>query len=691
MLQHSESGEFRNSKRDRLLERRKQPVGRADHKHRYDVKADSIWPQANLLVGGQYWPPRQAGGFSVPALIIDNYDSFTFNLVHLVAVITGESPVVVRNDEMTWAEIEKIDFDSVIISPGPGRPDRKRDFGVSRDAILQAKVPILGVCLGHQGIASVYGGIVEQIAPMHGRASVVIHGGDSLFRGIPERFSAIRYHSLRVSEPLPAQLKKIAWLDDGSVMAVRHVSKPVWGVQFHPESIASEYGLELLRNFLGSRPPAVSTDRSAATAEARPSIEGIPMPHPPEVLFRELFSQERYAFWLDTSLVTDRSHFSYMGTSNEVVTDGFNDIDSLLQQGHGTTDLPFPFTGGYIGYLGYECKSGNKRTSPLPNSVLLRVEHFLAIDHRESRLYIVGPKRWAGEMRCHIARISPRPAQKWNRGRPQASYRISRPSYLSKIRQCLAFIEAGESYELCLTNKVCFESDIPALDYYETLRRTNPAPYSAFLKLDNFAIASSSPECFLRINENRRAESRPIKGTIRRGRDAAEDAHLRELLSRNERFRAENLMIVDLVRHDLSRVSEVGTVHVPRLMEVETYTTVHQLVSTIEGQLRPKVTTGDCLRALFPGGSMTGAPKLRSVELLEALEPDARGVYSGSIGFLGFNGTADLSIVIRTAVFSNGHVSLGVGGAIVAQSDPEAEWDEMELKAQALLRAFELA
>jgi para-aminobenzoate synthetase len=610
----------------------------------------------------------------LPVLIIDNYDSFTFNLVHAVAEIAGETPVVIRNDEMPWDEIARLDFDRIIISPGPGRPDRKRDFGVSRDAILNARVPLLGVCLGHQGIASLFGGEVRQVAPVHGRASEITHANDPLFAGIPERFAAIRYHSLAVMEPLPAELRKIAWAEDGTVMALRHVTRPLWGVQFHPESVCSEYGRELLRNFLEVR---VQVGDWPAPR---------PLPCPPEVLFRNLFAAEKYAFWLDGAA---RGRFSYMGTSDTVIHDAFDRVDELLKDGR-RANVPFPFAGGYVGYFGYECGQRHKHRSPLPDSVLLRVESFIAIDHAANAMYLVGSENWVASIEARIGEPTACP-RRWNRGRPSAHYAISRRDYLERVKQSIAWIEAGESYELCLTNKVCFDTDIPALDYYETLRRVNPAPYAAFLRLDDVQVASTSPECFLRIDRERKVCSRPIKGTVRRGHDEDEDARLRDLLANDPRFRAENLMIVDLVRHDLSRVCEVGSVRVPGLMEVETYETVHQLVSTIEGRLRADATTGDCLRALFPGGSMTGAPKLRSMELLDELEPDARGIYSGAIGYLGFDGAADLSIVIRTAIFRGGHVSLGVGGAVVAQSDPEAEWEEMDLKAQALLRAFELA
>ncbi len=619
-------------------------------------------------------------------LIIDNYDSFTYNLVDLVAKITLCPPIVVRNDEMTWDQIQQLDYDSVIISPGPGRPENPRDFGVSAEAIANANVPLLGVCLGHQGITHHFGGFVVPAAePVHGRSAEIIHDGDPLFAGIPERFSAIRYHSLIVGQPLPSELKQIAWTADGVVMALRHVTRSIWGVQFHPESICTEYGAALLRNFLAWRSRTIHV-----------YARQIPLPAAPETLFRSLYSEERYAFWLDSSLVSEKSRFSYMGAGTEVLPAPFlTSLDNSLRNiAVDAPPLPFAFTGGYIGYLGYELKSecGAPAThrSPFPDAILLRVDRFLAIDHLENTLWIVSCCEPDLETEKRIAesvfiRVDQRPTSS-----PPVPFTLAtdRPDYLRLIAECQSRIAAGESYEICLTNQIRIPTDISPLAYYEGLRHLNPAPHSAFLHLDDIDIACSSPERFLRIDATGNIESRPIKGTIRRGSTPEEDAELRSALACSEKNRAENLMIVDLTRNDLTRVCEPGSVHVPEMMQVETYATVHQLVSTIAGKLAPGITAVDCIRAAFPGGSMTGAPKLRTLEILDELEPTARGIYSGSIGYIGYNGVTDLNIVIRTAVFHHGVASIGVGGAIVYQSLPEDEWDEMLLKAQAPLRAF---
>ncbi|GBG68235.1 hypothetical protein CBR_g2786 [Chara braunii] len=268
----------------------------------------------------------------------------------------------------------------------------------------------------------------------------------------------------------------------------------------------------------------------------------------------------------------------------------------------------------------------------------------------------------------------------------------SQESYVEDVKHCLEAIYSGESYEVCLTTSLISDR-APAnpLSFYRILREKNPAPYAAWLNFssDSLSICCSSPERFLRLDKDRTLEAKPIKGTVPRGTNEAEDELRKQTLMCSEKDSAENLMIVDLLRNDLGRVCDLGSVHVPIFMDVETYATVHQLVSTIRGKVRSEIAPMDCVRAAFPGGSMTGAPKLRTIQILDAIEGRARGVYSGSIGFFSINGTFDLNIVIRTAVVHNNRMSIGAGGAVVALSDSHNEYMEMLLKTRAILMALD--
>ena len=258
-----------------------------------------------------------------------------------------------------------------------------------------------------------------------------------------------------------------------------------------------------------------------------------------------------------------------------------------------------------------------------------------------------------------------------------------REQYLADIARCQAALTAGESYEVCLTDQIHTDASPNPWDLYRLLRRRNPAPFSAYLKLGELAVVSSSPERFISVGRDRGVEARPIKGTTPRAADALRDDAQREWLLNDEKTFAEHLMIVDLLRNDLGRVCELDSVRVPQFMIVEPYPTVHQLISTITGTLAESRTPVECVRACFPGGSMTGAPKLRTMGLIDDIEREARGVYSGAIGYFGLDGSVDLNIVIRTIVMRPGATTIGAGGAIVMQSDPQEEFEEILLKARA--------
>lgn len=264
---------------------------------------------------------------------------------------------------------------------------------------------------------------------------------------------------------------------------------------------------------------------------------------------------------------------------------------------------------------------------------------------------------------------------------------FDKADYLRNVRRAIDYIYAGDCYQVNLAQRLLYPARTAPLDLYLRLRERNPATFAGFLKFGEFCLASASPERFLKM-AGREIETRPIKGTRRVADAGADDGQVVRELQESAKDRAENIMIVDLLRNDLGRVCEYGSVRVPELCQLETYGTVHHLVSAVRGRLRQQLGPVDLLRATFPGGSVTGAPKIRAMEIIAELEPSARGPYCGCLGYLGFDGTIDLNILIRTFTIGRGWLQFPVGGGIVADSDPEREYEETWHKAEGLLRAL---
>lgn len=437
----------------------------------------------------------------------------------------------------------------------------------------------------------------------------------------------------------------------------------------------------------------------------------------PEQVFLKLFSDLPSYFWLDSSLTNDTSRFSYMGIPQEIIIYSLKQNTVTINKNNKTkkieqtifdfleqhlaekeienTKLPFDFIGGYIGYFGYELKklTGSKKafTSPYPDSLWFYTEKTIVFDHKEKKVYLVclsenktTAEEWFSEIEKKLKHIG-YPELFSESHNQNIIFKLDRNynKYLKDIAVCQQHLQSGESYQICLTNEFSAKGRVNPLELYLKLRQTNPAPYAAFIKYNDLAILSSSPEEFLRVDKNY-VETKPIKGTIRRGEYPEEDKVLIKQLSESKKDWSENAMIVDLLRNDLGKICEFGSVKVTKLMDIESFQTVHQLVSTVTGTLRKDNTIIDCVKAAFPGGSMTGAPKIHTMEIIDNLEKKSRGIYSGSMGFLSLNKKALLNIVIRTIIIDKDHLSIGAGGAILTDSDPKNECEEMMLKANVL-------
>jgi aminodeoxychorismate synthase component I len=427
----------------------------------------------------------------------------------------------------------------------------------------------------------------------------------------------------------------------------------------------------------------------------------------PADIFISIHKDDPNTFWLDRSTHPDEP-VSVIGSAGSILDLGNNPLEAIsnhlakIQESIDSfpeDEIPFSFRPGLVGYLGYEILKGAREIASGDKAELMIVDRAMVFDHRDRHMYFIGLFETEAEF------------QNWHRaallrltlvGGELASYtqrtkepkiiasklRHSPEKYLELIDKCKQHIASGDVYQLCLTNQILIEHDADPLKTFLSLRQQNPAPYGSYIKVGKSEIVSSSPEQFLKVTAEGKISSKPIKGTRPRSQVPVEDELLAKELRENQKEQAENLMIVDLMRNDLGRICEPGSVTVEKLFDVESYATVHQLVSTVTGTLHPGQNIADALEACFPAGSMTGAPKIRAIEILEDLEAGPRGVYSGAIGYLGFDGSADLGMTIRTLVFEGNLATLGVGGGITIDSNPEQELQETMLKAEALLRTL---
>lgn len=396
--------------------------------------------------------------------------------------------------------------------------------------------------------------------------------------------------------------------------------------------------------------------------------------------FITLYANQPGAFWLDREH-HPTSRFSVMGVGIPTTElPKYRDQDA---------DLPFAFRPGVVGAIHY-----SKIAKDISKTSLLRVDRALVYDHDTKAIYFVADLETRKEFdewhRAALLRLA-------LTGGGAASHELNYPaataaelaadddkqSYLEKIKKAQQHIAQGDVYQLCLTTRLRGNYVGDPLSFFLRLRKQHPAPYAAFMRIGSKTIVSISPELFVSVH-NGRVISSPIKGTRRRSSDQEQDRRLIEELGADPKERAENLMIVDLIRNDLSAVCEPSSVTVESLLAVRSYSTVHQLVSDVSGQLAENVAALDALKALFPGGSMTGAPKEKAMEIISQLESSEREIYSGALGYITSGGEMELGMVIRTAVFEKDSVSIGIGGGITSDSLPESEHEEIQLKAIAL-------
>ncbi|THG30271.1 anthranilate synthase component I family protein [Naasia lichenicola] len=453
----------------------------------------------------------------------------------------------------------------------------------------------------------------------------------------------------------------------------------------------------------------------------------------PEIAFVELLAKEENAAWLDAGInvregwsylcMTGSSAYTLVGTPSvkqvaiaHLATARSARVTGSILEALESVTLPTQldedrasdesfstdrFDLGWVGWVGFESGASaigvDFADSTRPDSAMLFVDRLVAFDHDRGRMVLstfsASGSGWLDHMERQLRRLVGAvalPLDTDDSTLAIGELRHTPSAYRSMILECQSRIAAGDAYQLCLTNQIAVKTRADPTTVYRRLRRTNPTPRGGLIKIAGLALASSSPELFLGVRTDGLIETRPIKGTRPRSAASDVDALLRRQLLESEKERAENVMIVDLMRNDLSRVAVLGSVQVPHLFTVEPYANVFQLVSTVTARLAPGVSPMTVVRSAFPAGSMSGAPKFSAMTILAGLERGPRGAYAGAFGYIGIGGSIRLSMTIRTVVIDRAHevATIGTGGGITILSDPDEEIAEMLLKPAPVLTAL---
>jgi para-aminobenzoate synthetase component 1 len=378
----------------------------------------------------------------------------------------------------------------------------------------------------------------------------------------------------------------------------------------------------------------------------------------------------------------------------------FYELSKLISKYKIENNTELPYVAGAMGYFSYdigrtieELPKMTVEEVKVPDCYFYFYDNAVIVDNLKKKTYITSlgilkvPKASINEIKSKISKGHKVQYREVNESGTEFTSNFRKNQYIDTVEKVRQYIRSGDVYITNLTQRFCSKTTKAPYDIYKDLRHINPAPFAAFLNVEDFSLVSSSPERFMEIRNNI-VQTRPIKGTRPRGKNKEEDLKNRQELIDSEKDKSELLMIVDLERNDLSKVCKPYSVKVTELFKLEEYSTVFHLVANVIGELKDEYTAVDCIKACFPGGSITGAPKVRSMEVIEELEPTRRNVYTGCIGYLGFDGNADLNIVIRTILIKDGNAYFGVGGGITWESEKEAEYEETLDKAKALMKVL---